>query len=54
MTEVLLIKIFYNIVTYKCPHCGEINTFPQSTIDLYHENKIDHIYCEECYSKIKI
>lgn len=54
MTESYLIRVFCNIVTYKCPHCGEINKFHKSTIDLFLENKIDCITCEECDIKIKI
>lgn len=54
MTESYLIRVFCNIVTYKCPHCGTINTFNKSTVDLFLENKKDYIVCEGCDTKIKI
>ena len=53
MTEAYLIETFCDTVTYKCPHCGAVNTFFKSTIELFHENEIDYIGCEMCDSKIK-
>lgn len=55
MTESYLIKTFFDIVTYKCPYCGTINTFNKPIIDLFLEHKKTHIVCEGCgVTKIKI
>ena len=54
MTESYLIKTFCDIVTYKCPYCGTINTFNKSMIDLFLEHKKTYIVCEGCDTKIKI
>lgn len=54
MEEAYLIKTFCDTVTYKCPHCGKVNKFSKSTIELFRENEIDYIYCEECDRKITL
>lgn len=54
MTELYWMKTFCDIVTYECPHCGEINTFCKPMFDLFLENNIDYIVCDGCDTKIKI
>ena len=52
MTEHCLIKFMGENVEYKCPHCGEINIFKKSTIDMFIENNINYVICEGCGTKI--
>lgn len=47
-------KFIGETIEYKCPHCGEINKFHKSTIDVFLENEINYIVCEGCDAKIKI
>lgn len=54
MTELYWMKTFCDIVTYECPHCGEINTFCKPMFNLFLENNIDYIVCDGCDTKIKI
>lgn len=41
-------------VDYQCPYCGCINTFYKSTIEMYLENDIATILCEDCNFPINI
>lgn len=54
MNEYCIYKFIGETVQYECPYCGEINKFTQQTIDLFLENEINYIFCEECGTKIKI
>ena len=54
MTEAFLIRILFDTVKYQCPHCGTINSFNKSTIDMFIDKGVEYIYCEDCNSKIKL
>ena len=54
MTDNVLIKLYGNIIRYKCPCCGEINSYHESTIEILKENGKTYIFCEGCDNKIKI
>lgn len=54
MTETLWLKILFDIITYQCPHCGTINSFNKSTIDMFTDKGVEYIYCEGCNTKIKL
>ena len=54
MDECYLIEFMGENVEYKCPHCGEVNIFKKSTIDMFIENNITYVVCEGCDTKIKI
>lgn len=54
MTSNTLIKLYGNIIRYKCPYCGEINSYHESTIKIIKENGKTYIFCDGCDNKIKI
>ena len=54
MTDNALKKLYGNIIRYKCPCCGEINSYHESTIEIIKENKKTYIFCDGCDNKIKI
>ena len=54
MTESALIRLYGNIIRYKCPCCGEIIAYHESTIEIMKENGKTYIICDECDNKIKI
>ena len=35
-----LIKLYGNIIRYKCPCCGEINSYHESTIEILKESEL--------------
>lgn len=54
MTENTLIKLYGNIIRYKCPCCGEIKSYHESTIKIMKEKGKTYFFCDECDNKIKI
>lgn len=54
MNDNTLIKLYGNIIRYKCPCCGEINEYHESTIEMMKENGKTYIVCDGCDNKINI
>ena len=54
MTDCILIELYGNIVEYKCPNCGEIMKYYESTVEILKENGKEYIFCEGCDNKIKL
>lgn len=49
-----LLKLYGNIISYKCPCCGEINSYHETTIKILKEKGKTYIFCNGCDNKIKI